>query len=164
MKFFEIGFLVASLFLALSCGRGLGESADATQTPDLEVRQGEPAATRPVEPEVIVRSPGPVPQNTPTGPAMEADPGVIVQPVPLFSPLPGLLVAAEGCKTYSSPVVRFLVGEDGDVRNVSFVRDTTCESANKKLMEFLQTWRFSPGSCAGISVEAELVLGINLGG
>jgi hypothetical protein len=55
------------------------------------------------------------------------------------------------------------VKTDGTVGEVRFIRSTGCSKADEVFVEHLRTWRFRPAVRDGRPLEAEYVVGINLG-
>jgi len=116
----------------------------------------------------------PSPAKAPAAPSAIVAPGTLpkavallptpVPPDPISWPVPTLYELAGECKRYTRPVVRILVGVDGGVRRVRFIRSTGCKHSDELLTKYIRTWRFQPGTVAGVPREAEYVVGINIGG
>ncbi len=68
---------------------------------------------------------------------------------PIETPLPSLDALSEGCDSFETPSVSFLVGQDGQTYYVAFETSTTCAAADQELVRWILCWTYEPARCGG---------------
>ncbi len=68
---------------------------------------------------------------------------------PIETPLPPLDAVSEGCDSFETPTVSFLVGHDGQTYYVDFEPSTTCPAADAELYRWILCWTYEPARCGG---------------
>ena len=65
----------------------------------------------------------------------------------LETPLPSEAALSEGCDSFSTPSVSFLVGQDGQTYYLHIEQSTDCSAADDKLRMWVACWTFEPALC-----------------
>ena len=90
-----------------------------------------------------------------SGPPKETNPRA------LQKPLPPLDEVQSGCSRFGTPVVRFVVTEEGKTRKHRYLRGTGCASADKELLGWLKKWSYAPATREGKPVEKAVTVTVS---
>ncbi len=84
-------------------------------------------------------------QEPPESPCPDGQTFTAAQPIE--TPLPALDVVSDGCESFETPTVSFLVGHDGQTYYVDFEPSTTCSAADEELSRWILCWTYEPARC-----------------
>ena len=154
----------AAAFVAIAMANACSSpnwSKSPTPTPALPMNQGVGTPSGEAPKPTSLAS---LPELLETPQAADANAARLTPPQPVRSPVPTLYEAAAECPKYSRPVLGILVGTDGRVLAVRFIKSTGCEQADAKIAEYVRGWAFNSAMRDGREVEAEYIVGISLAG
>lgn len=82
-------------------------------------------------------------------------------PKALQTPLPLLDEIQRGCSRFGTPILRFVVTQEGKTKKHKYLRGTGCASADKELLAWLKKWSYAPATHEGKPVEKTVTVVVN---
>lgn len=74
----------------------------------------------------------------------------------LEAPIPDLRPL--GCDDLGPPVIEIIIGGNGEIEEVEFLKSSGCVSADRSLEECLTQWRYEPATCASEPVSETITV------
>lgn len=77
-----------------------------------------------------------------------------VEALPIEMSLPALDVVSDGCESFESPTVSFMVGQEGQTYYFAIEQSSGCVEADDKLRQWVACWTFEAALCGGESAPS----------